>query len=86
MIRRLLDQRLIACGSIFPAIESVYRWEGKIEQNTETKVVLKTISRHFEAVRNYIESNCSYEVPEISQVDIIRGNPRYTSWVIEETS
>ena len=86
IIHALIDKQLIACASLFPEIESIYRWEGKIEESMEIKVILKTQSKHFETIRNYIEANCSYEVPEILEVDIIRGNPRYLSWVVEETS
>jgi periplasmic divalent cation tolerance protein len=86
IIHGLLDQRFIACASIFPEIESIYRWEGKIEESQEVKVILKTTSKHFDAVQSYIQKHCSYKVPEILQADIVRGNPSYLSWVIRETS
>lgn len=86
IIHRLLDQRLIACASIFPEVESIYRWEGKIEESQEVKVILKTALNHFDAVQIHIQKHCSYEVPEILQVDIAQGNPRYLSWVVQETS
>ena len=85
IIHILLDKRLIACASVLPEVESIYRWEGKIEESKEVKVILKTQPKHFEAVRSCIETNCSYEVPEILQVDVTQGNPRYLSWVVEET-
>ncbi len=86
VIHGLLDQRLVACASIFPEVESIYRWEGKIEESKEIKVILKTALRHFDAVQSYIQNNCSYEIPEILQVDIVQGNPSYLSWVVQETS
>ncbi len=55
IIRALLDQRLIACASILPEIESIYRWEGKVEESQETKVILKTMSKHFNAIQSYTE-------------------------------
>ncbi len=85
IIHGLLDQKLIACASIFPEVESIYRWEGKIEENFETKVVLKTQPKHFDTIRNYIEQNCSYEVPEILQVDISHSSSKYCSWIVNET-
>ncbi len=84
IIHQLLDQRLIACASIFLEVESIYRWEGKIEESMEVKVVLKTGSEHFDAIQNTIQTQCSYEVPEIVQVEIAQGNPRYLSWIAEE--
>lgn len=86
IIHELLDQRLIACASIFSEIESIYRWEGKIEESQEVKVILKTVLKHFDAVQSYIQKHCSYEVPEILQVNIVQGDPRYLSWVVQETS
>ena len=85
IIHELLDQRLIACASIFPKVESIYRWEGTIEESQEIKVILKTTFKHFNAIQSYIQTHCSYEVPEILQVDIVQGNPRYLSWVIDAT-
>jgi len=85
IIRALLEKRLIACSSIFPEVESIYRWQGKIEESVETKVIFKTQAIHFEAVRAYISANCSYEVAEIVQVEVSRANPTYLSWVVAET-
>ena len=86
IIRALLDQKLIACGSILPNVRSLYRWEGRIEEGLEVKVILKSISDHFEKIKSYIEKHSSYDVSEILQVDISQGNPSYIEWVKEETS
>ena len=84
--RGLLNERLIACASIFPQIESIYRWEGKIEEGQEVKVILKTSAHQYEAIQSYIQAHCTYEVPEIVQVDIAKGNPDYLSWIAQETA
>lgn len=86
IIYGLLDHQLIACASIFPEVESIYRWNGKVEEGQEVKVVFKTVFKHFNKVQDYIIKHCSYEVPEIVQIDIVRGNPRYASWVVQETT
>ncbi|OGN63894.1 MAG: hypothetical protein A3E80_03065 [Chlamydiae bacterium RIFCSPHIGHO2_12_FULL_49_9] len=83
--QNLLEQRLIACGSLFPEIESMYRWKGKIEEGKEIKAVLKTQGCRFEAICMYIVENGSYEIPEIAQVDVVKGNPLYLSWALEAT-
>lgn len=85
IIYNLLEKHLIACASILPEVESIYRWEGKIEESREVKVILKTVPHHFDVIRNYILSQCSYEVPEIVQIDIANGHLPYLSWVIKET-
>ena len=81
----LLDKRLIACASMIPGVTSVYRWKEKVEEGEEIKVVLKTQAPHFDAICKYIVENGSYEVPEIVQIDVARSNPKYLSWVKEET-
>jgi len=86
IIHELLDKHLIACASIFPAVESIYRWDGKVEEGIEVKVILKTAAKRFNEVQSYIQTHCSYEVPEILQIDVVQGNPRYLSWVAEETA
>lgn len=86
IVCELLSKKLIACASIFPEIESIYYWAGKIEENKEVKVLLKTVSKHFDAIQKLIQTQCSYEVPEIVQVNIAQGNPSYLSWVGSETS
>lgn len=86
IIHQLLNDRLIACASIFPEVESIYRWEGKIEESKEVKVILKSDSNHFDAIQSIIKMHCSYEVPEIVQVDITRGNLSYLSWIAQECS
>jgi periplasmic divalent cation tolerance protein len=85
IISGLIDKNLVACASIFPEIESIYRWEGKIEHGNEVKVILKTQAKHFDPICKYILEHGSYEVPEILQVDVPKGNPKYLEWVLQET-
>lgn len=82
--RGLLEKRLIACASMWP-VESIYTWEKNIEEGKEIKVILKTRGERFEEVREFIVNHCSYEVPEILQVAIEKGNPKYLKWVLEGT-
>lgn len=85
IISLLLDEQLIACASILPEVESIYRWNGKIEERKEVKVILKTQSKLFDPICALICKHCSYEVPEIVSVSAEKCNPRYLSWVLEET-
>ncbi len=86
IIRGLLEERLIACASIFPKVESIYRWQGKIEEGQEVKVILKTAEHRFEAIERYVKERCSYEVPELLQVDIAKGFSSYLSWIFQEVN
>ncbi len=83
VIHLLLEKKLIACASIVPEILSIYRWQGKIEENKEAKVILKTQAKHFEAIQNIILETGSYEVPEISQISVLKTNPDYLAWIAE---
>lgn len=85
IVGKLLEERIVACASMIPEVESIYRWEEVIEESFEVKVILKTISKHFEKVCAVIQSMCSYKVPEIVQIDVVRGNPSYLSWIKTET-
>src|SRR5258708_6720717 len=82
--RHLLEKGLIACASLIPQVESLYRWKGKIEESQEVKVILKTEKKHFEAICSYITSEGSYEVPEIVEVDASSVYAPYAAWVKEE--
>lgn len=82
----LLEKRLIACASIIPQVESIYRWEGKIEESLEVKVILKTVPDHFASIQDHILSHCSYKVPEITEVGLSNGHLPYLSWIVQETS
>ncbi len=86
IIHQLLKQNLIACASILPEVESIYRWQGLIEESLETKVILKTLKPHFPAIQTLIQAHCSYEVPEIVEIEAQRANPAYLKWIEEEAS
>lgn len=82
----LLENRWIACASILSAVESIYRWQGKIEEGRESKVILKTRKEHFERICAFIQKEGSYEVPEIAELKAERSNPLYLQWLLDETS
>jgi len=82
----LLEKNLIACASLIPQVQSLYRWKGKMEESTEVKVILKTQKQHFEAICDCILREGSYEVPEIVQIDTSCVYAPYAAWLKEETS
>lgn len=84
IVSALLEKRLIACASILPQVESIYRWEGKVENSIEAKVILKTKEEFFEPILHFIEKEGSYDVPEVSLVKVEKGNPSYLDWLEKE--
>jgi periplasmic divalent cation tolerance protein len=77
----LVEKRLVACANLIPHVESIYLWEDKVENGNEVKVFLKTLDTHFENVKEHIQKNCTYDVPEVSKIVIDSGNPDYFQWV-----
>jgi periplasmic divalent cation tolerance protein len=83
--RSLVEEKLAACVNLLPAMESVYRWEGRVEQETERQVVIKTSRERVAALWERIRELHPYEVPEFLVLPIIDGNEAYLRWVGEVT-
>jgi periplasmic divalent cation tolerance protein len=82
--RHLLDLRLAACVQLLPAIQSLYRWQGAIEESTETLLFIKTSRPLFERLQAEIARHHSYSTPEIVALPIIDGAPGYLAWLDHE--
>ncbi len=81
----LLEAKLAACISM-TQIKSMYRWQGKIENETEWQLIIKTDLSQFTALEAKIQEIHSYDVPEIIALPITAGSARYLSWISENVS
>lgn len=81
--RELVSENFAACANIVPAIESIYRWQGKIEESGETLVLFKTTTARSAAFQEKLKSLHPYDVPEIICLRITEGSPEYLRWVAE---
>ena len=79
--RTLVEKRLAACVNLLPQVRSFYRWEGKIQDDPESLLVIKTSRSLFAAVRAEVERLHSYRVPEVLCVPILEGSPNYMAWL-----
>ncbi len=77
----LVEERLAACCNIIPGITSIYRWKGKLEEDKEALLVVKTRYDVFESLEKRVREIHSYEVPEIVQLPITAGSKPYLEWI-----
>ncbi|PHS79123.1 MAG: divalent-cation tolerance protein CutA [Rhodospirillaceae bacterium] len=83
--KALVTERLVACANILGDIQSVYWWEGAVQEGTEVAMILKTRkSRVKQATRRIVELH-SYECPCVVVLDIADGHPDYLKWIFKET-
>jgi periplasmic divalent cation tolerance protein len=80
--RDIVRARLAACVNVVPGVVSIFEWKGKLEEENEVLLVMKTTrDRAGEVVRKVVELH-PYEVPEVIALPIVEGNPEYLSWVL----
>jgi len=77
----LVEHHHAACVNIVPQIESVYRWQGKVESSQEWLLLIKTSAEKFAAVRDAIRQLHSYDLPECVAVSIDDGSAEYLQWL-----
>jgi periplasmic divalent cation tolerance protein len=84
--RALVDARLAACVNVLPPMESVYRWEGAIERESERQVLIKTSRDCLRLLWERVRDLHSYDLPEFLVVPILDGNAAYLRWIAESTA
>jgi len=84
LVTALLGERLIACGTFLPGGRSLYRWEGKVTEEAEVVVLLKTDRSKWDALCRAVRERHPYAVPELLALPVERGLDRYLSWLAQE--
>ena len=82
MGRSMVEKRLAACVNITP-IESIYEWEGKVVDDQEAVLLIKTSEPKVAALEELIEKNHSYATPLVGMVEVRRVNRRYKEWMTQ---
>ena len=81
----LLDERLAACVSVLPPVESHYVWEGERRCEEEVPVLIKTVAERYPRLEERLRERHPYAVPEIVAVPVARGLPGYLEWVAQQS-
>jgi periplasmic divalent cation tolerance protein len=83
LARTLVEEQLAACVNLLPAMTSVYRWKGQVEQDREQQVVIKTTADRLAALETRLRELHAYELPEFLVIAADGGSAAYLAWVEE---
>ena len=81
IVRTLLEEKLIACGNIVDSVSSLFWWKGKIEDEKEVLVIMKSHEKLFKKLSERVTELHSYDVPEILALPIVDGSSSYLDWL-----
>jgi periplasmic divalent cation tolerance protein len=85
LVRKLVADRLVACGTILDRAHSIYMWQGKLEEESEAMVILKTLRSRWDALQAAVQELHGYDVPELLALPVETGLQAYLDWVAEQT-
>ena len=83
--RTVVEERLAACVNIIRSVRSIYRWQGRLEDEQEVLMIIKTKRTLFERLQGRVKELHSYTVPEIIGLPVIEGSEEYLNWLGQET-
>ena len=84
--RLLVEERLVACANVLGRIDSIYRWEGAIQEDAEVALIAKTTASLVSRVVERVSAVHSYSCPCVVALPIADGNPAFLNWIAEETA
>jgi periplasmic divalent cation tolerance protein len=84
--RALVEERLAACVNLVPGVRSIYRYEGRIHDEPEVLLVVKTRGERAAALETRVRALHPYEVPEVLHLAAAGGGAAYLAWVLEESA
>ena len=83
--KALVEHKMVACVNIIDKVESVFSWDGKITEEKEAMLMIKTRKDLFNNVNQIIQKLHSYTVPEVIAIPIIEADDTYLKWIAHET-
>jgi periplasmic divalent cation tolerance protein len=86
LARKIVTARLAACVNIIPQVQSVYMWEGDLQQDSEVMLMAKTRQDLVPQLTTFVKENHPYQVPEVIAAPLLGGNEAYFRFVRENTN
>ncbi len=86
LARELVEQRLAACVNIVPAMTSIYRWQGRVDEEGEQLLIIKTVDANLHDLRAALFAQHPYEVPELVVLPVASTSEAYGAWLLESTA
>lgn len=86
LVRRLVDERVVACGNILSGVTSIFRWEGAVQHEAECLIVFKTTAAAAERLVDRVPELHPYDVPEVLVLPVEDGHGPYLRWINENVS
>ena len=85
LARILVDRRVAACVNLVPQVRSIYRWQGQIQDEAETLMIIKTTADRVAALKAAIVELHSYDVPEFLVLAVADSHEPYAAWIRDQT-
>jgi len=85
LAKKVVGEKLAACANVMPAVRSIYRWQGALQDENEVLVLLKTRQARFDKLKARILELHPYDVPEVIAVPVEQGHGAYLDWIANET-
>lgn len=83
--RQLVEMRLASSAHVIAPIVSIYRWEDSVHEHAEARAFLRSRGTLVAALVQYVGERHPYQVPNVTVLPIVGGNPEYLAWVLDET-
>ena len=84
LAEQLVNNHLAACVNVLPAVTSFYRWQDRLEQDSEVLLVIKCAEHSWQSLHDYVLSEHPYDNPELIAVPVDRGSVKYLDWVLSD--